>query len=228
MKNLFNKLGISLISILMLFYLVGCKTEWKPYASKTGKFLVTVPSDFAQQENALTRMGNIQMYILSKDQVMYMVAYADYTKDFLAQTNPDKLLKHVATEASKHLSKAKVQTPNSISNQGIPGIELQVEGYKDKTALKMRGRFYLREQRLYQVIAIYPIAQEKLADKYLQSFTFIQKPDPQKTQKPDPQKTQKPDPQKTQKTDPQKAQKTDPQKTQKPDPQKTQKPETPN
>jgi hypothetical protein len=170
-----KRFGFALLVLLLPLAL--CAEDKKPvdFASKTGKFSVTLPEKPAEKTSKVpTDLGKLELHIFIVDQKdrAFLVTYSDYPPKTVGD-NAEKLLAGVIEGNAKSL-KGKVLSDEKITiGKGkYPGREVRIE-MPDKKGL-YRARIYIVGDRLYQVVALGPdeFAKSKAVDDYMKSFTI--------------------------------------------------------
>lgn len=146
------------------------------FASKDGKFTVTVPAKPTEKTNKVKiGAGEVEVHLFTVDQKdrAYIVSYTDYPPGRL-DPDAEKVLAGVIDGNAKSL-KGKVVADEKITigKKKYPGHEIKIEFGGEKKSL-YRARVYLVGARLYQVVALGPdeFAKSKAVDDYLKSFVL--------------------------------------------------------
>uniref|UniRef100_A0A832H0L6 DUF1795 domain-containing protein n=1 Tax=Oscillatoriales cyanobacterium SpSt-402 TaxID=2282168 RepID=A0A832H0L6_9CYAN len=149
-------------------------TQWQPFTPAKGGFTITMPSQPTERTQSLdTPAGNINTYFYSSSSnggtVNYTVSYVDLPKG--ASEMPAALLLEAIASGLTGDERVKVLSEKVITLDNHPGREFKIES---PTKSIVRHRAYLVNQRVYQVVAEVPAAQEstlgKDVERFLESF----------------------------------------------------------
>ena len=167
-KTAFLKLSVALLILAMLPILSQAQSGHK-LSSKQGNFIITFPGepDFSSDE-VETAVGNLMMYTYMfeiSDDAAYMVAYIDYPKDMVEESDNDVLLEAALNGAldSWGIDLNKV-VQETTWHSGYKGIYCKESNGNTYTAYEV----ILVENRLYQ-IAILQYG-KSISQKALSSF----------------------------------------------------------
>lgn len=145
------------------------------FTSETGRFSVTSPYTFTENTQSIdTQAGAIDLHMFSANQPTQtlIISYSDYPADLVSKSNPDKILDGSRTGMIQN-SKGQLLSETRITLSGHPGRELTLSSTAENgQELLLRGRIYLVENRLYQILVVtLKSAQNPQAiDQFLQSF----------------------------------------------------------
>lgn len=148
----------------------------KEFKSDAGGFSVNVPGGTMQEtsQNVPTAAGNIKitLYQTTAGNNAYLAGFSDFPDAITKQNNPDTLLDG-ARQGAVTNANGTVVSDNKITFENNPGRETVIDG-KAPTGQEatIKVRYYLINNRLYQVMAVTPRGQINSAgiDDFLQSF----------------------------------------------------------
>jgi hypothetical protein len=171
------KIKIVVAVAIVISVLIACgatEPEWKEYISSDGEFTIEAPGDPEIEDSPIeTPLGTltIRMYIWDLGDIAYLAAYVDYPQEIFDYQTPEELLDFAADGAVEGISGILIsKTP--ITYEQHPGLELKINApADDATAI---ARIYLVENRLYQVLVVTYIGEEKpeKTARFLDSFTI--------------------------------------------------------
>lgn len=169
------KIKIVIAAAIVIAVLIACgasEPEWKQFVSGDGNFSVEAPGDPEVEDSPIeTPLGNltIRMYVWDLGDIAYLAAYVDYPHEIFDYQTPQELLDYAADGAVEGVSGSLIsKTP--ISYEQHPGLELKINApADDATAI---ARIYLVDNRLYQVLVVTYIGEEKpeKTARFLDSF----------------------------------------------------------
>lgn len=177
-----------IISILFLFSFVSYSLvgqTWEVFQSFDGKFSVLTPGKMEKKENPIeTEIGQLNYitYIhqpTSKeaDNLVYMVSYCDYPEFSVHSDSTDFISEFFTTtvETAVESVKGELAYSSEISLDEYPGMLWRVN-YNDDQAL-IKTKAFLVKNRYYsiQVITLKDKSMNLLIDKYLDSFSLLDK-----------------------------------------------------
>lgn len=145
---------------------------WQPFASEAGQFTIAMPSAPAESVQPLeTPMGEIKNYAFTSKQqngkVTYSVSYVDLP-EAVTSMNAALVLEMVASGLVNN-DKVNVLKEQATKLQEHPGRTFKLSTPGDKLT---EHHAYLVKNRLYQVVAEYPVNQEvALAEDIERFFT---------------------------------------------------------
>jgi len=172
MKTAFLRLGLCLTAA----FLIAADTRFVEVAPRGGRFTVQMPGQPKEQKNSVkTAIGPIEfhMFIYERDPNSdYMVGYNDYPEGMMKKADSDKVLDGARDGAVKNV-KGKLESEKKITLDGHPGREFVATA----EGLKVRDRFYLVNDRLYQIMLVgsNDFITGKDAEKFLNSFKLTEK-----------------------------------------------------
>jgi len=146
--------------------------DWKEFSSAEGRFSVNMPGQPAPGKQMIkTAIGDIAMYqftlSLGKDYA-YSALYSDFPELIMRQPNAAESLLNSGRDGAVQNVKGKLVSEQGLLLGSYPGREIHVEAPQGA----IRARFFVVDQRLYQVIAVAP-GDKILSDdvtKFLVSF----------------------------------------------------------
>ena len=154
--------------------------EPKLFTSQTGGFSIITPYALHESmQTADTQAGKIELYTFAaeKREEYVSVTYSDYPLDLINSIGADISLER-ARDGFISSIKGQLLSDRQISVNGYAGKEVVVKGTADiNKSLLINARFYLVNNRLYQIITIVSEGKE-LSDKmtnFLQSFIILDK-----------------------------------------------------
>ncbi len=148
--------------------------QWKSFTPAKGGFTITMPGQPTERTQTLdTPAGNISTYFYSSSsnggKVNYTVSYVDLPKG-VSEMPANLLLEAIASGLTGD-ERVKVLSEKVITLDNHPGREFKIES---PTKSIVRHRAYLVNQRVYQVVAEVPAAEEstlgKEVERFLESF----------------------------------------------------------
>ncbi|MBF2027266.1 MAG: hypothetical protein IGS48_10925 [Oscillatoriales cyanobacterium C42_A2020_001] len=149
-------------------------SQWQAFTPAKGGFTVTMPGQPTERTQTLnTPAGDMNTYFYSSSvnggKVSYTVSYVDLPEG-AAGMPPALLLEAIASGLTGD-ERVKVLSEKVISLDSHPGREFKLES---PTKSIVRHRAYLVKQRVYQVVAEVPVAEEsafgKDIERFLESF----------------------------------------------------------
>ena len=180
-----------MIVLVVVALFAGCKRgyKWKKYTYKDGAFSLMSPGKAKEQKHTLKPFGNglkikLRLFMYERGTRLFMYGYSDYPPVLLRFSKPKDTLEGAAKGSVKRFSYAKFRTKKMIKKDGHPGMELVVDGERKGLKFTYYARLYLRNNRLYQTVAMYPRGDnDKASKKFLDSFTFLPMPNAKATKR---------------------------------------------
>ena len=165
--------------ILMIFaaILTSCKNQTsntdnkkdisaaKAFTSEKYNFSAIFPEKPKESSNSTITEGekiNISMFVYESNDQAFFVGISDMPKNLVDKSDKKTLLQSAKTGALQHLTNSKILNEKNISLGAHPGLEFDVTGKSGDTELYMKGRYYMVDNRLYQ---IYVMAQKSDSKK---------------------------------------------------------------
>jgi len=148
------------------------------FTSESGGFSIVTPVKLQEsQQSVEVESGSIEISLFSYEQgdSVYAVGYSAYPPNLVIETDPEIILDGGRDGALANINGRLVEEA-SISLQGYPGRVLVMEGSVETgTPLTIHSRYYLVENRLYQVMVVVPADKELNAGQqdFLSSFTLL-------------------------------------------------------
>jgi len=148
--------------------------------SEDGGFEIQTPITLKEESQSTpTAAGNIMlhMYTGETNDRAYVVGYADYPAALVKMNDPQKLLDG-ARDGNIGSFQGKIVEEKKITIDGFPGRELTVDArLKNTIDANMRARFYIVNNRLYQIMVIGEKGKISTTDmdSFLQSFKLTKK-----------------------------------------------------
>lgn len=142
----------------------GPLAGFTPLLSVQGRFEVLLPAERKEtRETQKTDFGDatVHLFMAGSGQAAFMVGYSEYPA---AIVDPQARLE-AARDGSLAKSKSKVVRSNEIDLEGARGIDVVGES---PSMGAVRARYFIRENRLYQVVALG--ADDAVATAFLDSF----------------------------------------------------------
>ena len=149
--------GVLLLLACVVFLATACgDPAWHEVAGTDGGFRVLMRGDpRVEQRNLDTPMGKIagSWYSLEQKDSVFGVGYADYPAQVVQATPPRKMFTIVRDGWLKRIAGTLEGdgTDINLDNKWI-GMEFTARGKLEGRDAWMRGRFYLVDNRLYQLI----------------------------------------------------------------------------
>jgi hypothetical protein len=148
--------------------------DWVEYGSKPDGFTIMTPKSFdLYRDKTQTEAGEIELvtYLAELPTVAYGVVCNDFPQEFIAKTDPNKLLKNGSEGFIAKLNGV-LTGERLLSMDGHAGLEITMTGSQQGVGLFGKARIYLIGNHLYQVTAIAEKGKEDLAaiDHFLDSF----------------------------------------------------------
>lgn len=144
-----------------------------PFSSMEGGFQINAPVTPKEETKELkTVLGTMPLKLFSgslSDTAMFMVGYADFPKGTTALGNIDDMLDGAVNGATTN-TKGTLVRSKKITLGTNPGREADIEILGGKVTI--RSRFYLVNDRLYQVLVLTPTTDLNAAEvsNFLDSF----------------------------------------------------------
>jgi hypothetical protein len=144
--------------------------------SEKGGFTVLMPGNPKQSKKTQpTAVGNIDLYmfLVDKGDKAYFLCYSDYPKDMIENSDPNLILENGLKGAVNNIEGTLIKKEN-ITLDGCPGFEIAADGKKRGKLFELKARFFLKENRLYQVVVLAEKGKETTKmDDFIKSFKFI-------------------------------------------------------
>jgi len=146
------------------------QSVWRVFISETGRFRILMPGD-PQQSNQPqeTPIGQLNLYSYAVErprEAVYMATYTDFPADYINNTDPNELLNNGRDEVVRRLNGTLLQEVR-LNLNGAPGLEIKVKIPQD---MVIYNRIYLVRQRLYQLIVVTTLAQERSLPRSIAGF----------------------------------------------------------
>ena len=150
------------------------------FQSRDGGFSIMTPYTLKETTQFMdTQIGKIEVHFFIADQgeKSFLVVYSDYPSEVIKTSDPEKMLDGSRDGAINNV-KGELVSEEHISLNNYPGrdftIGAQTENGQD---LFMRGRIFLVENRLYQIMVMATKGNEnnKEIDDFLESFALLSK-----------------------------------------------------
>ena len=157
--------------------LAGCRqSEWKELVSKKGEFTILMPGSPSKEVfTGSTPDGQMTKYkfVLKKESVTYTVKCVDYP-EIVVEKNPKSFLLDEAQKRAESRFKGKLVNRKSISLNGYPGREVEIEFAGGERIYK--SQMYSVGARFYQVSVEMPKEKgsQKSVEKFLNSFKLTE------------------------------------------------------
>ena len=175
-------------TLLCLLGLIGmlaacAQSEWRELPVSDGAFSVLMrgePTYARQQLN--TPAGRMFAHLYSSDRPdsFFAVGYADYPLAAVVGGSPRDLFSDVRDTWLRRIDGKLTASDTSIKLEGkYPGAEFQAQGKVKDADTFLHARFYLVDQRLYQVIAMgrKNSVSQGVVNRFLNSFRLIAQSD---------------------------------------------------
>ncbi len=152
---------------------------WQQFTSESGGFSIWMPGTPAEStETTSTAVGNIDIIIyqtIKDNNVVYQAAYNDFPVELIELVEDKNVLLQSTAEGAFGGMGGQIDTIQDISLQGYPGKEATGWVDSDGSRLALKGRFYIVDNRLYQLMAlsISDTLPMQDVDMFLNSFTLI-------------------------------------------------------
>jgi len=152
----------------------------REFKSEAGNFSVQTPYTLKESSESLdTQVGEIEIHSFLGEQgnESVSIGYTDYPAELVQVSDPERILDGSRDGAVANV-KGELVSETRISLDGYPGRELTISVIADnKQEIVLRGRVFLVENRLYQIMAVAPKGKEnaKNIDAFLQSFALLDK-----------------------------------------------------
>jgi hypothetical protein len=161
-----------------LLVISGCGQRWQSYSSTAGGFSVSMPGVPTYSKETLHPAGmTVDLHkfklVFDGESLGYSVMYADFPAQIARAVGPEKLLDFAQSGATMDPG-VRLIARRGISLGVNPGREISVE---TSNGLVCKDRFYVVNQRLYQVIAAVPKADKLSSDmtRFLDSFRLLKR-----------------------------------------------------
>lgn len=149
-----------------------------PFESKEGKFSAVFPS--APEASTLptpTALGNIdqKMFSVSKGDAFFAASFADYPAEAMKGQDLKKILDGARDGAAQNIQ-GKVTSESEIKIGAHTGRDVRIEATVQGISVVANIRFYLVENRLYQMLVVRPGAAGVSDDEvkqFLDSFKLL-------------------------------------------------------
>jgi hypothetical protein len=167
-----QRLELVLLCIALLF---ACgRQDWARFRSDDGSFSIDMPGKPEQAvHDSRTQVGPIQLKtytVRAGNGSVYLVAHNQYPEAVLKASTPNALLESVVSGA---VDQGKLRKKTTIDILNYPGREVLADV---KGGLEYRSRFYLVDERLYQISVLNKPGQVSNQDKqkFLDSFQLLE------------------------------------------------------
>lgn len=145
------------ISLALLLLAAACgDSSWREVASPDGGFRVRMHGDpRVEQRNVETPVGRItgHLYTLEEKDSVFGVGFADYPLPILQASPPERMFAGVRDSWVKRIDGRLDGNATDIRLDGKwMGMEFAARGTLEGRNAWMRGRLYLVDNRLYQLI----------------------------------------------------------------------------
>ena len=175
---------LAVIAVLV----AGCGgTEWRELKFSDGGFRILMQGDPRVEKRELdTPVGKIaaHWYAHEAKDVAFGVGYSDYPAQFLRGASQSQLFTIVREGWMKRINGTLQGAERAIRLEGkYPGTEFTAAGKLDGRDAYLRGRFYLVDNRLYQVVVFgnrTAMVQSDI-DHFLESFMLVPRQEPAAT-----------------------------------------------
>ncbi len=153
---------------------------WQEYRSQAGRYSILMPGKPQEQTQSVdSAAGPSEMYIASvEDQSgAYLVMYVDYPAGLLRSGQANDILDGAVQEGADNVN-GKLTRQQNFPLNTIPGreAEIDVPAQGAQPATRIRSRYFLAHNRLYQVMVI--VRQNQVlpdaAQKFLDSFKLVE------------------------------------------------------
>ena len=145
------------LTLAALLVVAACgDTSWREVASPDGGFRIRMHGDpRVEQRNVETPVGRItgHLYTLEQKDSVFGVGFADYPRQILQASPPERMLTGVRESWLKRIEGRLDGDAKEIRLDGKwLGTEFAARGKLEGRDAWMRGRIYLVDNRLYQLI----------------------------------------------------------------------------
>jgi hypothetical protein len=156
MKTRVVWLGLVLGLFVVGNILGDTKAPWKEFTSREGGFSAQMPTKPLELKKTMkSPLGPVEFYMFQatapREGIAYTVAYNDFPEAFPQLVKAGDILE-LSTESFAQGVNGKLVSSKETKLGDYPGREYEVEVFGGKAVL--RGRIFLVDQRLYQVMAI--------------------------------------------------------------------------
>lgn len=153
---------------------------WQEYQSQVGRYSVLMPGRPSEQTQAVnSAVGPLDMHVSSVEDRSgaYLVMYVDYPADLIRSDQANEILDGAVQGAVANVNGQLVRQQN-FPLGAVPGREIEFEApaQGNQPATRIKVRYFLTNDRLYQVMVVAQQSQGLLADtqKFLDSFNLIE------------------------------------------------------
>ncbi len=154
---------------LPVMQVASAPLEWQLFSSTEGRFQVQMPG-IPLDETQTIDFLSLYVASLEASRDRFLVAYADYPREVVDRQDPTPILQGVQQGFVSRIQ-GEVLAERSVNLSGYPGREIR---YQTASGGEGVARFYLVEERLYQVVistANEPTNRfDRDADRFLNSF----------------------------------------------------------
>lgn len=163
-----------LVFVCLVFVSAGSAVAaWNEYRPKEAQCLFSVPKtpDYSVKDVS-SDVGTLKMHQFMMDygDYAFLFTYTDYPPKLTETKSNEKILEDVVKGSTEG---AQVLRNVHLEIDGFPGKEYLAQ----KTDFMLKGRVFLVNRRLYQLIAVYPPNQASAltpdADQFLTSFRLL-------------------------------------------------------
>lgn len=147
---------------------------WLEYGSEPDGFSVLTPKSLTpQKEKTETVAGTMDMmiYMAELPTSAWGVCCNDFPAELLEGKDPVIILKGAAEGFGRQIQ-GTISAESQLSLDGHPGLEITLSGVARGVNMFAKGRFYLVQNRMYQVYVISEKGKEDIEaiDRFLTSF----------------------------------------------------------
>ncbi|HKA43883.1 MAG TPA: hypothetical protein VKF40_18015 [Burkholderiales bacterium] len=170
---------LTLVAVIAALVAACARTEWREVETPDGGFRILMQGDPRVEKSALdTPSGQItgNLYLVEVKDAAFGVGYSDFPVAIVQEASPRQLFSVVRDGWMKRIQ-GKLQndgTDIKLENK-YPGMEFAASGQLDGRDAYLRGRLYLVDNRLYQVIVFGTKSAMPVSDinQFLGSFKLV-------------------------------------------------------
>ena len=184
-------IGTTLLSWALLIVFISTMTggrtlltlgqpNWQEYQSQTGRYSILMPGKPKEQTQSVdSAVGALDMHIASFDDRSgaYLVVYVDYPADLIRSGQANDILDGTAQGAVANVN-GQLARQQDFPLGTVPGREVEFDAPAQGTqpATHVKARYFLANNRLYQVMVVAQQSQGALADaqKFFDSFKLVE------------------------------------------------------
>ncbi|NJO84566.1 MAG: hypothetical protein HC828_18535, partial [Blastochloris sp.] len=129
---------------------------WQEVTSEEGNFSALMPGDPEEMSETIpTDIGDVEANFVqvATEEAAYQVVYSDYPEEMIANADIDEIFAGAINGALENID-GELVSEEVIDIDGNPGREFVAEAALEGISITYQGRYFLVENRLYQVFVV--------------------------------------------------------------------------